>query len=156
MTVDHRVRREETLRLPRRFEPLHLALSTPRRPVRVLCPIVEISACSVPHIGQHLSLRDAVAPQPIGHNASGLVAEPGQQAPEEALRGRGGPPLLNEDAGHDPVLVHRAPEIEELAVDPQYTSSRCQVSPGLGRRWRSLVENSTCRSRDTSAECSRG
>src|SRR3954451_8261888 len=37
-------------------------------------------------------------------------------------------------AGDGAMLVDRAPEIMQHAVDPDEDLSRCQVSPGLGRR----------------------
>ena len=64
-------------------------------------------------------MRDAVAAQAVGDEALRLVLQPGQQALEEALRGRGVPVVLDQDVEHDAVLVHRAPEIMQLAIDRQ-------------------------------------
>jgi hypothetical protein len=52
MTVDHAVCREEPLRLGRGLEPLHLPLSSPRRPVRIFNTIIQVSAHPVPEIVQ--------------------------------------------------------------------------------------------------------
>ena len=73
----------------------------------------------MPHIGQDLALRNAVAAEPIRDDLAGLVLEAGQQAFEEAFGGRGIAALLHQDVEHDTVLIHRAPEIEELTVDLQ-------------------------------------
>jgi hypothetical protein len=43
VTVDEGMSGEEVLRLFGRFEPLHLRLSSSRRPMRILGPIVQIS-----------------------------------------------------------------------------------------------------------------
>src|SRR4051812_39373336 len=65
VTVDHAVRREESLRLSRRLEPLHLPLSPSGGPMRILSTIIKIPACSVPHIGQDLAMRNSVAAQAV-------------------------------------------------------------------------------------------
>jgi hypothetical protein len=59
-----------------------------------------------------------IATQPVGDDLPRLVSETGQQALEEALGSRGLPPLLDQDVEHDAVLVHRAPEIVQDAIDP--------------------------------------
>jgi hypothetical protein len=64
-------------------------------------------------------VRRTVAAQAIGDNLPRLVPQPGQQALEEAFGGRGIPPVLDEEAEHHAVLVHRAPEIVQNAIDPQ-------------------------------------
>jgi hypothetical protein len=87
--------------------------------VGILGTIVQVPAGPVPHTGQDLSLCDAVAAEPIGHNAARLVLQAGQQALEEAPGGCGIAALLHKDVEHNTMLVHRAPEIEELAVDLQ-------------------------------------
>jgi hypothetical protein len=51
----------------------------------------------MPHTGQDLTLRDAVAAEPIRDDLARLVFEADQQALEETLGGRGVPPLLDED-----------------------------------------------------------
>ncbi len=85
----------------------------------VLGTIVEASAGPMLHAGQDLALRDAVAAEPIRDDLARLVLQAGEEAFEEAFSGRAVPPLLHQDVEHDTVLVHRAPEIEELAVDLQ-------------------------------------
>jgi hypothetical protein len=52
---------EEVLGLPRRFESLHLPLSSSRRSMRVLGPIVKISALPVLGARKQLTLSDAAA-----------------------------------------------------------------------------------------------
>lgn len=73
----------------------------------------------MPHARQHLAPRGTVAPQPVGDDASRLVFQAGEQALEEPLRSRGIPAILHEDVEHHTMLVHRAPEIMQYAIDPQ-------------------------------------
>jgi hypothetical protein len=61
VAVNEGVGGEEVLGLPREFEPLHLTLSSLRRSMRVLGPIVQISALSVLDARKQLTLSDAVA-----------------------------------------------------------------------------------------------
>ena len=56
-------------------------------------------------------------PRSLGDDPPRLVPEAGQQPLEEALRGRGVPAVLHQDVEHDAVLVHRPPEVMQLAVD---------------------------------------
>jgi transposase len=116
--IDHGVGGQEPLRLRWRFEALHLALSAPGWSMGVLRPVVQISAGAMPDIGQDLALGHAVAAQAVGDEPTRLVPEPSEQAFEKALRGTGIPPILDQDVEYDTVLVHRAPEIVQLSVDP--------------------------------------
>jgi hypothetical protein len=68
------------------------------------------------HTGQAIALRDAVAAEPIRDDLSRLVLEAHQQAFEEAFGSRGIAAVLDQDVEYDTVLVHRTPEIEQLAV----------------------------------------
>jgi hypothetical protein len=86
--------------------------------VGVLGTAVQVAAGPAA-LGQDLSLRDAVAAEPIGHDAPRPVLEAGQQALEEAFGRRGIAALLHEDVEYDTVLAHRALETEEFAVDLQ-------------------------------------
>ena len=52
VAVDEGMGGEEVLRSFGRFEPLHLPLSSSRRPVRIFGPIVQISALSVLDAGK--------------------------------------------------------------------------------------------------------
>ena len=65
-------------------------------------------------------MRGTVAAQAVGDEAARLVPQPVQQSLEKALCGGGIPAILHEDIEHDPVLVHRPPEIVQHAVDPEY------------------------------------
>ena len=117
MTVDHAVRREELLRLGRRLELLHLPLSPPRRPVRILSAIVEVATGPVPDIRHDRPMGCSVAAQAVGDQATRLVLEASQQPLEEALGGFGIAAALDQDVEHHAMLVDCAPEIMQRAVD---------------------------------------
>ena len=117
VTVDEGVSGEEVLGLLGRFEPLHLSLSSSRRSMRVLGPIVQISALSVLNAGKQLTLSDAIAPQLVGHDHPRYILQTLQKPLEEALRGVGIAPGLNEDVEHDAILIDGTPEIVLHASD---------------------------------------
>jgi hypothetical protein len=116
--VDEGMSGEGVLRLFGRFEPLHLPLSSPRRPLRVLGPIVQISASSVVDVGKQLAPSDAIASQLVGHDHPRDVSQTLQKPPEEALRGVGIAPDLNENVEHNAILIDGAPEVMLDALDP--------------------------------------
>ena len=87
VAVDDAVGAEEALRLARRLEPLHLPLASPRGPVRVLGPVVEVAALSVLDLREDVAVRDAVAVQAVSNDATRLVLEVAEQALEEAFGG---------------------------------------------------------------------
>jgi hypothetical protein len=60
VTVDERVGGKEVLGLSRQFEPLHLPLSSSRRPVRVFGPIVQMSALPLLDAGHELTFGCAL------------------------------------------------------------------------------------------------
>jgi hypothetical protein len=117
VTVDESVGGEEVLGLPRGFEPLHLTLSSPRRSMRVLGSIVQISALSVLDTGKQLTLSDAIAQQLVGHNHPRLILQTRQQPLEESLRRLGIAPGLNQDIEHNAILINGTPEIMLHALD---------------------------------------
>ena len=116
VAVDHGMRRQKSLGLIGRFEPLHLSLSSSRRTVRILGTIVHVPARPMTHIGQDRSLGDAIAAQAIGDEPSRFVSQTTQQAIEETLGGRAVSPILHQNVEYDPVLVDRAPQIVQHAA----------------------------------------
>jgi hypothetical protein len=79
---------------------------------------------------QELALCHAVALQPISHQPTWLVSEAYEQALEEPLGCTPVPSTLNQDVQHHAVLVHRAPEIVEHAIDAQ---KHLTEVPGVAR-----------------------
>ncbi len=128
--VDECVGGEEVLGLARRFESLHLPLSSPGRPMRVLCPIVKIAALSMLDARKHLTLSHTVAPQLVGHEHPRHILQTLQQSLEEALRSGGIAPGLHQDVEHDAILIDGAPEIVLHALDPdEQASGAGQLQP---------------------------
>jgi len=118
MAIDERVSGEEVLGLFGRLEPLHLALSPPRRPMGVFSPIIQITALPVFHTRKQLALSDAIAAQLVGHDHPRHILQALQKSPEEALGSVGIAPGLNKDIEHDAVLIDGAPEIVLYTLDP--------------------------------------
>ena len=108
---------EEVLGLPRRFEPLHLPLSSPRRSTRVLGSIIQISALSVFDVRKQLTLSDAIAAQLVGHDHPRFILQALEQPLEEALRRLGIAPSLNQNVEHNAVLIDGPPEIMLYSQD---------------------------------------
>jgi hypothetical protein len=73
---DEAKRRQETLGVPRGFEPLHALLPLARGLVRVLGAVVQISVLPMFHPRQNLSLGGPVALQPIGDEPRGTYWHP--------------------------------------------------------------------------------
>ena len=63
-------------------------------------------------------MGDPVATQLVGHETRRLLSLPLQEFPKESPRRTPVPAGLDEDVDQVTVLVHRAPEILELTVDP--------------------------------------
>ncbi len=118
-TEGHGVRGQEPLRLLGRLEPLHLPLSSSGGPVRALRLVVQVSAGSVSHLRHQLTVRHAVALQPVRDDAPWPEPQPRQQALEEAPGCSGVAPLLHQDVEHHAGLVHCAPEMVQHTIDPQ-------------------------------------
>ena len=74
VAVDEGVCGEEILGLPRRFESLHLPLSSPCWSMRVFGSIVQISALSVLDARKQLTRSDAIAAQLIGNDHAWMPA----------------------------------------------------------------------------------
>ena len=86
--------------------------------MRILSTVIQISARSVADIGQDLAMRDTVTAQAVGDEPPRLVLQPVQQSLEEPLRRRCIASALHQNIQHDPVLVHRTPQVMQHAVDP--------------------------------------
>ncbi len=67
--------------------------------------------------GKQLTLSDVIAPQLVGHDHPRYILQTLQKPLEEALRGVGIAPGLNEDVEHDAILIDGTPEIVLHASD---------------------------------------
>jgi hypothetical protein len=73
VTVDEAVGGEKDVCLTRRLEPLHLSLTSSRRPMRIFSMIVEIPVGSMPDTRQNSASRNAVAAQSVSHETAWLI-----------------------------------------------------------------------------------
>ena len=129
---------QEVLGLMWRLEPLHLPFSASRRSVGVFSAIVEVAALSVLDVREQSTLCRAVAPELVGHAHTRNVLQTPEQALEEPRCGFRISTTLDKNVEHDPVPIYRVPEIVKLPWIRMNTSSKCHLSPGCGRRRRTL------------------
>jgi hypothetical protein len=101
-----------------RQEALHLPLSAPGRPERILIAIIQVTALTVLDIRQKLALSHAIALQFIGDENARHVKQPLQETLEEALRCPGAAASLHQNVKHDAVFTNGAPEIMLFTVNP--------------------------------------
>src|SRR3984885_5113925 len=66
---------------------------------------------------QDLTLRSSVAPQLVRYDHARHILQTYQQLSEEPLGRFATAPALHEDIEHIPILIHRAPEIVQLAAN---------------------------------------
>jgi len=102
------------------------------RSMRVLGPIIQISALSVLNAGKQLTLSDAIAPQLVGYDHPRCIVQALQKPLEEALCGVGIAPGLNEDVEHDAILIDGTPKIVLHAVDANEDFVQVPLVPRLG------------------------
>ena len=67
---------------------------------------------------QNFPFSRSIALQLVRHDHPGRVGSAAEQSPEETLCRIRIPPFLDKDIKHVPVLIDRAPEIMQLAPDP--------------------------------------
>jgi hypothetical protein len=133
---DRTIGGEEAVRVPRRLEPLHPSFPLPRRLMGALRPIVQIAVLAMVDARQDLPFRRAVAFQLISDDAPRHIPASFEELSKEPLLSCFVSAALYQDVEHVPLLIHRAPEIVALPLIVRKTSSRCHVSPRLGRRCR--------------------
>src|SRR4029453_593935 len=109
--------RQKTLGMPRGFEPLHAILTLPRRPMRILTPVIQIAALAMFHPRQYLTLRRTVALQLVRNDDPRHVLQALQQLAEKLLRRLFVASALHQDVEDIFLLIHRAPEIMALPID---------------------------------------
>src|SRR3954468_18833805 len=86
--------------------------------MRVLSVIVEVSALPVFDVGHEFALRHAIALQLIDDKDAWYVLQTLQQPLEEAFCCFGIAEALHQDVEHDTILIYSAPEIVQLALNP--------------------------------------
>jgi hypothetical protein len=131
---------KKPLHLPRRLEPLHDSLSSSRRLVRILRPIVEAFMLAVLDAGHDLALGGTVAAQLVGDQHTRRSSLLLQQLAEQAFGGLLVSQALDEDLENKALLVDRAPEPVLLAGDgdddlikvPFVTAAGCTLTDAVG------------------------
>jgi hypothetical protein len=101
---------KKSLHLPWRLEAFHNPLSSSRRLVRVLCPIVEAFMLAVLDAGHDLPLGGSVAAQFVGDQHTRRPQLPFQKLAEQAFGGLRVAPALDQNVENKALLVNRAPE----------------------------------------------
>jgi len=85
--------------------------------MRILGPVVEIPARTMPDVGQNGTMSNTVAARAVGNEAPWLVFQSMQKPLEEPLGSRPVPPVLNQDVQYDAVLINGPPQIVQRAPD---------------------------------------
>jgi len=98
----------------------------------ILSSIVQVAALTVLNVRQDRALRHAVAFQFIGDEDPRDVLQPLQETLEEALRRPGIAAGLDQNIKYDAVLIDGAPEIMQLALDPNEHLVQVPLVTGLG------------------------
>src|ERR1700710_922644 len=97
VAMDECVSGKEVLRLPRRFETLHLPLASSCWPMRVFRAIIQISTLPVFNFGKQLAVCHAVTLQFVGHDHPRHILKAFQQPAKESFGRVAVSPRLNED-----------------------------------------------------------
>ena len=111
---------------------MHLPLSPPCRPMRVLGAIVQIPALSVFDAGKQIALRDAAASRLVGHDHLRHILQSLRQSSEDTVGSVGITPILNQTVERDAVWSTAR---QRSCCTPRIrmkTSSRYHLSPGRG------------------------
>ena len=98
----------------------------------ILSAIVQVAALTVLDIRQELALRHPVAFQLVGDENARHVLQPLQETLEEALCRAGIAAGLDQNIKHDAVLIDSAPEIMQLALDPNEHLVQVPLVTGSG------------------------
>jgi hypothetical protein len=98
----------------------------------ILSAIVQVAALTVLDIRQALALRHPVAFQLVGDENARHVLQPLQETLEEALCRAGIAAGLDQNIKHDAVLIDSAPEIMQLALDPNEHLVQVPLVTGSG------------------------
>jgi hypothetical protein len=99
------VSREETLRMPGGFEPLHVVLALPRRTMGVLTPVIQIATLAVFDPGQDLPLGRTITLYFIRDDYPWHVLQALEQRAETLLRRVLMASPLHENVEHGIVLM---------------------------------------------------
>ena len=108
---------QEPLRLSRRFEPLHDPLPSPRRLMRIFCPVVQAFVLAMLDLQRHVLARRAIRKRFVRDHDARRFGRLSQEFAHEAAGGFTVAPTLNKNVKNKAVLVDGAPEPVFLADD---------------------------------------
>src|SRR5262249_46662813 len=111
------IRRQKTLGMPGRLEPLHAILTLPCGAMRVLTPVIEVAALPVLYSWQYLAFGRAIAFEFIRNDDPWHVPQPLQELTEKLLRRVLVAAALHQDVEDVVVLVDRTPEVMTLTMN---------------------------------------
>jgi len=141
------VYRQEFLDLPWRFEPLHDPLSSPRRLMRILRPIVQPFVLAVFHVQAHVLARCAIGSELVRDHDARRSRGFFQQLPHKPLRGGSISSALNEDIENEAVLIDGASSFQHGSIERFYPDlidfpsdgilklANLSLGPGSMLRW---------------------
>jgi len=113
------------LHVPRRLEPLHDPLSSPRRLVGILCPVVQAFVLPALDAGHDLTLGRSAAAELVGDQHAGRSPLLLQKLAEQAFGGLLVAPALDDDIENKAFLVDRALQSVLLAGDGEDDFVKC-------------------------------
>jgi hypothetical protein len=125
------IRGQKSLGMPRRLKPLHAAFPLPRRPMRVLASIIEVTTLAMLYPWENLTFGRTVALQLVRNDDPWHVLYALQQLAEKLLRRLFVASALHQDIEHVVILIHRAPQVMALTVDGQKDFIQVPFIPGL-------------------------
>src|SRR5215813_4766158 len=105
------IRRQKTLGMPGRFEPLHAILTLPRGAMRVLTAVVQIATLAMFHPRQDLPLGRAVALQLIRDDDPRYIPQTLEQLAKKLLRRLLIAPALHQNIEDVVILIDGAPQV---------------------------------------------
>ena len=135
--TDGREDTDEPLQVPGRSKALHHELSSTKRQMRILCPIVEPLVRAVFDFWHNVASGGCVGAELVGDHPSWRAALLPQEAPQQALGCRGIAAALEDFIEHIAILINRPPQPVLLARDRD--RNLIQV-PDVAAAWRLAPE----------------
>ena len=111
------MRGQEALGVSHRLEASHPPFSVASGLVRVLGAVVHSPCAMMSDLRHDILFCSTVARKLIGHDHTGQIPKSLKQLSEEPRRRLGVAALLYQDVEDFSALIHRAPQLDELAVD---------------------------------------
>jgi hypothetical protein len=129
--VHHAMEVKKPLCLTNGFESTHLPFPLARRLMRSLHAIIGVTLGRVSHVAAASSDCGRVASRSVSDDAQWLSSLPAQKSAKEPLCSASITPRLHQDVDYFAVLIDRAPEILQVAVDSKEDFVQMPVVPEL-------------------------